>query len=121
VVGSAFERHTLKLMWKHPAINFAALAIALLCLFFGFIAQLIADGQVFTNALSGMAYGITAAICGLVSMQCDRRWRGWIMTGLGLILALSCAIYLPSAHRQQTRFNNMVNQINEMQQAKPTP
>jgi hypothetical protein len=113
-------------MWKTPAINFALRAIALLCLIFGFMAQAIANGQVFTHALFGIGYGIAAIICGLVSVQSNyanktRRWWGWIMTGLGLMLALSCAVQLPSAQRRQTRFNDMVRKIDEMRQAKPTP
>lgn len=113
-------------MLRKAAINLLVRAIALICLIFGLLAQTIANGQVYAHALFGIFYGLAAIVCGLVSVRLDyakepRRWRGWIIAGLGLMLALSCANQLPSTYQRQTKFNDMVKKIQEMKQSGSTP
>ena len=86
--------------------------IALLCLFFGFMAQFILDGQPFTHAVMGVFCGITALATGLTSAREDpkNRWEGRIMALLGVALAIWCAVLLPSAHRFQKKFNDRKEQ-----------
>jgi len=84
--------------------------VALLSLLFGFMAQMLLDGQTFTHAVLGIACGATAILFGLASAWKDnsgstRRWEGRIMAALGLVLAVFCVVQLPSAYRFQTKFN----------------
>jgi hypothetical protein len=95
--------------------------ISLLSLFFGFMAQLLLDGQTFTHAVFGVVCGIAAVVGGLVSARKDyaneiRRWLGWIMASLGLVLAIFCVIQLPSAYKFQTKFNERTKRIHEMRE-----
>ena len=100
--------------------------IALLSLLFGFVGLMFLDGQTFTHAAEGLACGAAAAVCGLVSARRDhsdatRRWEGRIMAVLGLVLALFCAVQLPSAYQFQAKFNEQSKKAHEMREAKPTP
>ena len=100
--------------------------IALLPLLFGFMGMALLDGQTFTHAVMGIIFGIMAIAGGLGSAHKDyankeRRWLGRIMAGLGLVLALFCAIQLPSAYRTQTRFNERSRHAHEIMEAKPSP
>jgi hypothetical protein len=100
--------------------------IALLSLIFGFMAQLLLDGQTFSHAVFGIICGIAAVMGGLVSARKDyadegRRWLGRIMAGLGLVLALFCIVQLPSAYQFQAKFNERSRKAREMREAKPTP
>ncbi len=81
--------------------------IALLCLLFGFMGLRLLDGQTFTHAVTGLAFGAVAVACGLVSARRDppHRWEGWIMAGLGVCLGVWCIIQLPSAYVFQKQFN----------------
>ncbi|HSY17410.1 MAG TPA: hypothetical protein VK815_03710 [Candidatus Acidoferrales bacterium] len=84
--------------------------IALLSLFLGFMGMMLLDGQTFTHAVMGIIFGIAAIWGGLASARKDhaiaeRRRLGRIMAALGLVLALFCAIQLPSGYRFQERFN----------------
>ena len=81
--------------------------IALLALLFGFLAQWILNGQVFTHAVFGIVCGLTALACGLASARKDRphRWEGRIMAGLGFALGVWCLVMIPSAWRFQEKFN----------------
>jgi hypothetical protein len=100
--------------------------IALLALLFGFMTGMILDGQTFSHAVLGIVCGIVAALSGLTSVRKDysdkgRRWLGRIMAGLGLALALFCAVQLPSAYRFQAKFNERSKKVREMKNTKPTP
>lgn len=81
--------------------------IALLSLLFGFLAQALLDGQVFTHAIFGILCGIIAIASGLASARNDppHRWVGRIMAGLGLPLIIWCAVMAPSAYQFQRQFN----------------
>ena len=99
--------------------------IALLSLIFGFMGMLLLDGQTFTHAVMGIIFGIAAVGGGLGSACKDyadegRRWLGRVMAGLVLVLVLFCAVQLPSAYQQQTRFNDISRKAREMREAKPT-
>jgi hypothetical protein len=86
--------------------------VALLCLLFGFVGLGFLDGQTFTHAVIGIAFGVTAAACGLVSARRDppRRWEGWVLAGLGVCLGVCCILQLPSAYVFQKRFNDRKEQ-----------
>ncbi len=89
--------------------------IALLALLFGFVQQLLLDGQVFTHAVYGIVCGVVAVACGLVSARKDRphRWEGQIMAGLGFALGVWCIVKLPSSYNQERRFNDRSRKYRE--------
>ena len=100
--------------------------IALLSLLFGFMTQMLLDGQTFTHAVFGIICSIAAVGGGLVSARRDyadegRRWLGRIMAGLGLVLALFCVVQLPSSYQFQAKFNERSRKAREMEKAKQTP
>ena len=82
--------------------------IALLALLFGFMAQMLLDGQVFAHAVFGIACGIVAIGCGLVSARSQHRYRSeaWVLAALGFLLGVWCIVALPSAYRRQETFNS---------------
>lgn len=82
--------------------------IALLCLVFGFVMQVLLDGQTFTYAVLGVILGAIAVACGLASVRKDppHRFVGRFMAVLGFGLAVWCIIVLPSAYRFQQQFNH---------------
>ena len=86
--------------------------IALLALLFGFLAQMLLDGQVFTHAVFGVFCAVVAVGCGLTSAREGRpnRWEGWIMAGLGFVLGIWCLVMLPSSYSQQKNFNSRSEQ-----------
>ena len=90
--------------------------VALLALIFGFMAQFLLNGQVFTHAVFGVVCGVAALVCGLASACRDRphRWEGRIMAGLGLALGLWCVVMLPSAYPRQQQFNRRREQRQKM-------
>src|SRR5450756_550540 len=99
--------------------------IALLSLLFGFMGMMLLDGQVFTHAVMGICFGIAAMWNGLASARKDyadqgRRWLGRIMAALGLVLALFCAIQLPSGYRFEKKFNARSREFHERSHANPT-
>jgi hypothetical protein len=98
-------------------------AIAFLALLFGFMMQLILDGQPFSHAVFGIACGVAAIACGLRSSHIDRpnRWEGRVMAGLGFALAVWCVVMLPSASRTQEKFNDRRDQIQKMKEHSQTP
>lgn len=89
--------------------------VALLALVFGFMAQGILDGQVFTHAVFGIVCGGAALTCGLASARKDppHRWEGRVMAGLGLALGVWCAVMLPGTYRWQARFNDTTRRHRE--------
>src|ERR1044071_2388981 len=91
--------------------------IALLALVFGFVAQLILDGQTFTHAVFGCACGVVAVACGLRSTHKDprHRWEGWILAGFGFALGLWCTVILPSARHFQDEFNGRKERIRKVE------
>jgi hypothetical protein len=98
--------------------------IALLALLFGFLMQMILDGQTFTHAVFGIVCGVAAIGGGLASARKDhsdkgRRWLGRIVASLGLALALFCVVLLPSAYRFQAKFNERSKKAREMENTKP--
>ena len=100
--------------------------IALLCLLFGTLAPLILDGQQFTHTIFGIACGVAALICGLVSVSAKpntpaSRWEGRIMAGLGLLLAVFLSTQIESAKRIQTNFNRIVHDIQTRDSTLPPP
>jgi hypothetical protein len=100
--------------------------IALLSLLFGFMEQMILDGQTFAHAVLGIICGVAAVGSGLASACKDyadegRRWLGRIMAGLGVVLAIFCLVQLPSAYQFQARFNERSRKAREMKNGKPTP
>jgi hypothetical protein len=66
--------------------------IALLALVFGFMMQLILDGQTFTHAVFGIVCGVAAFVCGLGAARKDppNRWIGRIMAGFDFALGVWC-------------------------------
>jgi len=95
--------------------------IALLSLLFGFMAQMLLDGQTFTHAVFGIVCGAVAVACGLGSARKDRlnatcRWEGRIMAGLGLVLTVVCVVMLPSAYKFQKKFNDKKEHLQKTQQ-----
>ncbi len=98
--------------------------IALLALLFGFLMQLLLDGQVFTHAVFGIVCGVAAVWCGLASArwQPQYRWEGRVMAALGFVLGLWCIFALPGAYGRQERFNNTNREIREkMDRQQQTP
>ena len=98
--------------------------IALLALIFGFMMQMLLDGQVFTHAVFGIVCGVAAVACGLASARKDRphRWEGRIMAGLGFALGVWCIVMIPSSYDQQERFNDRTRKYREkMERQNPTP
>lgn len=96
--------------------------IAFLALLFGFIGQMLLDGQVFTHAVFGIFCGLAAIFGGWRSARKDfsqegRRWLGRIMAGLGLVLAVFCAIQLPSAYGRQEKSNRLAESAREAKEA----
>lgn len=87
---------------------------ALLALFFGFTFQMFLNGQVFTNAVTGIICGCVAVVCGVVSARSwEPRWMGWTMAVLGLALVMWCSAMAPSLYYQQERFNNRHKEYRE--------
>ena len=106
----------------------AVRVVALLALLFGFMTQMLLDGQTFTHAVFGIVCGVVAVACGLYSARTDRpnRWEGRIMAGLGLALGIWCIVMLPSAYRLQEKFNGRREQRQKMEEKnkpakQPTP
>src|SRR4051794_23611481 len=98
--------------------------VALLALIFGFMMQMLLDGQVFTHAVFGIVCGVAAVACGLASARKDRpyRWEGRIMAGLGFALGVWCIVMLPSTYHQQERFNDRSRKYREkMERQNQTP
>ena len=100
--------------------------VAVLALIFGGMAQMLLDGQTFTHAVFGIICGVAAVFAGLGSARKDyaiegRRWLGRIMAGLGLVLAIFCAVRLPSAFRYQAKFNEQVKKARETRENKTAP
>jgi predicted phage tail protein len=100
--------------------------IALLSLLFGFMGEMLLDGQTFTHAVFGIIFGAAAITCGLSSAHRDRAnatclWEGRIMAALGLALAVFCVIQLPSAYRFQTKFNDRSKSYQRLHETAPTP
>src|SRR2546429_7063745 len=96
--------------------------IALLALLFGFFAQMLLDGQVFTHAVFGILCGVAALTCGLAAGRKDpsHRWEGRIMAGLGFTLGVWCLVMLPSAYRFQEKFNGRREQRQKIEEQKRT-
>jgi hypothetical protein len=81
-----------------------------LALIFGFMWQLILDGQTFNHAMLGV-------LCGVIAFAFGTRWalknrpqrarsvEGYTMAALGIALTLFCVIHLPSDYRFQSKFN----------------
>jgi hypothetical protein len=94
---------------------------ALLAILFGFLAQMLLDGQVFTHAVFGIISGAAAIVCGLTSARTDppHRWFGRIMAGFGLALGIWCLVMLPSAYRFQERFNHRREENRIQNRARP--
>ncbi len=92
--------------------------IALLCLIFGTMAQLLLNGQPFSNAIFGMLLGAVAVVCGMVAARKDppNRWEGRIMAILGAVLAACCIVLLPSGYHVQKNFNATLERIRLKQQ-----
>lgn len=84
------------------------LVAALLCLCVGFFGLFLLNGQKFTHSVIGMATGSVALLCGVFFGRCapSRRSDGWVIAALGALLAISCAIQLPSSYAYQKRFND---------------
>jgi hypothetical protein len=91
--------------------------VALLALLFGFMTQMLLDGQTFSHAVFGIICGVAAIACGQRSARMDRpnRWEGRIMAGLGLALGVWCIVTLPSAYRFQETFNGRKEQRQKME------
>ena len=100
--------------------------IALLSLLFGFMGELLLDGQTFTHAVLGIIFGAAAIGCGLGSARKDRtnatcRLEGRIMAALGLALVVFCVIQLPSAYRFQTKFNARIKNYQKLHETSARP
>jgi len=98
--------------------------IALLGLIFGFMMQMLLDGQIFTHAVIGIVCGVAAVGCGLASSRKHPRyrWEGWIMAGLGFALGVWCIVMLPHTYERQEKFNDRTRKYREKmerQNAKP--
>ena len=108
----------------HLTYKPAMRVIALLSLLFGFLGEMLLDGQTFTHAVLGIICGAVAITCGLLSAHKDRAnasclWEGRIMAVLGLALAVFCVIQLPSAYRFQTKFNDRARSYQELHETAP--
>ncbi len=97
-------------------------AIAFLAVVFGFMAQMILDGQTFTHAIFGIVSGIMAILCGMSLGRRDRRhrWEGWLWSGLGAALVVWCVALLPSAYQTQEHFNHRRDQRQQMREENKT-
>jgi FtsH-binding integral membrane protein len=86
--------------------------LAFLCLVFGFTAQLLLDGQVFSHVVFGIICGIASLLCGIGLVRRHKlgkagQWEGWLFALPGLIMAVACLLMAPSAYEQEKRFNEM--------------
>ena len=86
--------------------------VAVISLFLGFLGLTLLDGQTFTHAVMGIAFGLVAIGCGVASARkhlsnATNRWEGRVLAALGLLLVIVCAVQLPTAYRFQHKFNEV--------------
>lgn len=81
---------------------------ALIALFFGFAVQPLLDTEYMGHVVIGIFGGTIALVCGVVSARRDppNRGVGYVLAGLGACLAVWCAVMIPSAYRQQQKYDN---------------
>jgi hypothetical protein len=81
--------------------------LAFFCLVFGFMFQLLLDGQVYTHAVSGIACGVTCLFCGIGLIRQQKigkagQWEGWPIPQPGSHLCRGCqdaSVHFLGAHR----------------------
>lgn len=89
------------------ATSLAMRPVALLCVLFGGLGQMVLDGQVFTHAVLAIVFGLLATICGLLSAGREPQHRhvGWGLGFLGAVVTLWGVWTIPGSYERQQRFN----------------